>query len=269
MPRELTEQTPCPKCQGKLCRREHPARWRHPPDAKYWFIYWFMCDGCGRFWPGEREFPVGREPTQQPSKGLPKRKSFPPQGKKNGGEKDFRDMTLLGCIQESGKLRRQAYAKSMAYEVEQQKRKAAAPDVPVAALADTAPATRCSVEGCTAKACPSGTGRCSHCDYLFTVMGEKPTRPGAIERLADVVSVEPKPASPPWTLEPRSVEAIRRRDSNWVVRETVAKRRSACRACGGMIEKDEPRLSFLITGRAGEDREAHMHLRQCTARKRR
>jgi hypothetical protein len=45
----------------------------------------------------------------------------------------------------------------------------------------------------------------------------------------------------------------------------IPKRVSAnAAACGGMIEKDEPRLSFLITGKAGEDREAHMHRDPCS-----
>jgi len=48
---------------------------------------------------------------------------------------------------------------------------------------------RCSVEGCAGKACPSGTGRCSRCDYAFTPSGQKPQPPTGSESLTPRIDV--------------------------------------------------------------------------------
>ena len=96
-------------------------------------------------------------------------KKHKPEPKQNGLFDGYKTMSLLDCHRAVGKLHRQAYAKAMAYDAAQKK---ATENATTATPLVEWP--QCSVEGCSAKACPSGTGRCSKCDYDFTPVGQKP-----------------------------------------------------------------------------------------------
>lgn len=47
---QLCNGSPCLKCGGKL-EREHDPDWE---TEHYWFLWWFVCAGCGTLWLDER-----------------------------------------------------------------------------------------------------------------------------------------------------------------------------------------------------------------------
>ena len=49
-PYKLCNGSPCLKCGGKL-EREHDPDWE---TEHYWFLWWFVCAGCGTLWLDER-----------------------------------------------------------------------------------------------------------------------------------------------------------------------------------------------------------------------